>query len=656
MTRLQLVVVLISATLVGVKGVDDWLDDTLELLLHFFNVFGFSGLAVLIEPFDGVLDGGVDLFLVFIRELGSKALLGVVVSDLVLESVSVLFELVLGSSSGSDLGVFLGEHLGVLDHSLDVLGRESVGVVFDLDLFFGTGALVFSRNSEDTVDIDLEGDLDLGNTSGCWWDAVEIELAEDVVVLGHWSFTFEDLDGDSLLVIGGGGEDLLFLGWDDRVSWDNLGHDTTDGLDTEGQWADIKEDDIDVVFTGENTSLDSGTESDSLIGVDTLGRFFAVEKFLDELLDLGDSSGATDKDDFVDFVLLHLTIIENLLDGLEGSSEKIVVEFFELGSGESLGEVLAIKEGFDFDSSRVSGRKSSLCLLNFSSELLDGSVVLSDVFSGLLLVELHEVVHDSLIEIFSSKMSVTVGSDDLEDSRIDGEKRDIEGSSSKIKDEDVLLAVLVLVHTVGDGGGSRFVDDSHDGHTGDDTGVLGGLSLGVREVGGDSDDGVSDGCSEVVFGDLLHLSENHGGNFFGCEGLVARASVDLDGGLGFALNDGEGEELLVGLDSGVGPGSADESLGIEDSVGWVGSKLVLGGVTDKSLTLGSEGNIRRSNSVTLIVGNNFDSASLEDTDAGVSCSQIDTDDGSDVLLLVVVGADGRGQKAQKEVKQFHFLA
>ena len=44
MTRLQLVVVLISATLVGVKGVDDWLDDTLELLLHFFNVFGFSGL------------------------------------------------------------------------------------------------------------------------------------------------------------------------------------------------------------------------------------------------------------------------------------------------------------------------------------------------------------------------------------------------------------------------------------------------------------------------------------------------------------------------------------------------------------------------------------------------------------------------------------
>jgi len=130
--------------------------------------------------------------------------------------------------------------------------------------------LVFSRNSEDTVDIDLEGDFDLGNTSGSWWDTVKIELAEDVVVLGHWSFTFEDLkkleldfecrknylDSDSLLVIGSGGEDLLFLGWNDRVSGNDLGHDTTDSLDTESQWANIKENDIDVVFAGKDTSLE----------------------------------------------------------------------------------------------------------------------------------------------------------------------------------------------------------------------------------------------------------------------------------------------------------------------------------------------------------------------------------------------------------------
>jgi hypothetical protein len=61
----------------------------------------------------------------------------------------------LGSSSGSDLGVFLGEHLGVLDHSLDVLGRESVGVVFDLDLFFGTGALKGNRMKTQNDDLDL---------------------------------------------------------------------------------------------------------------------------------------------------------------------------------------------------------------------------------------------------------------------------------------------------------------------------------------------------------------------------------------------------------------------------------------------------------------------------------------------------------------------
>jgi hypothetical protein len=36
---------------------------------------------------------------------------------------------------------------------------------------------------------------------------------------------------------------------------------------------------------------------DSLIGVDTLGRLLAAEELLEELLDLGDTSGTTDEDD-----------------------------------------------------------------------------------------------------------------------------------------------------------------------------------------------------------------------------------------------------------------------------------------------------------------------------------------------------------------------
>ena len=61
---------------------------------------------------------------------------------------------------------------------------------------------------------------------------------------------------------------------------------------------------------------------------------------------------------------------------------------------------------------------------------------------------------------------------------------------------------------------------------------LGGLTLGIVEVGGDGDNGVGDGAAQVLFGGLLHLGEDHGGDFFGREGLtLAIANLNIDMGL-----------------------------------------------------------------------------------------------------------------------------
>jgi hypothetical protein len=80
--------------------------------------------------------------------------------------------------------------------------------------------------------IDFKGDFDLGNTSRCGRDIGQVELSQEIVVLGHGSFTLVDLDSDSGLVVNSGGEDLRLLGWDDRVSANKFSHDTTGGLDT----------------------------------------------------------------------------------------------------------------------------------------------------------------------------------------------------------------------------------------------------------------------------------------------------------------------------------------------------------------------------------------------------------------------------------------
>ena len=90
---------------------------------------------------------------------------------------------------------------------------------------------------------------------------------------------------------------------------------------------------------------------------------------------------------------------------------------------------------------------------------------------------LDEVVDETVVEVLTTKVSVTSGGLDLEDTLLDGQKGDIEGTSSEIEDEDVALALSLLVETVSDSGRSRLVDDTEDVQTRDDSGVLGRLTL-----------------------------------------------------------------------------------------------------------------------------------------------------------------------------------
>ena len=100
-----------------------------------------------------------------------------------------------------------------------------------------------------------------------------------------------------------------------------MGHDTASGLDTEGERVDIHEDDTASGFvTSKNTTLNSSTESDSLIGVNVLASLLS-EVLLKHGLDLGDTGGTTDENNVIDIALLELSVLENLLHRLEGLLE-----------------------------------------------------------------------------------------------------------------------------------------------------------------------------------------------------------------------------------------------------------------------------------------------------------------------------------------------
>ena len=151
------------------------------------------------------------------------------------------------------------------------------------------------------------------NTAWCRRDAGEFEFSKKVIVLCKRTLTLENLNENSRLVVSGSGEATALLAHsrrssdkdlhlalpcgDDRVTGDQLREDTASCLDTKGEWADIDENDVRCPFsTGENTTLNSSTVSDSLVRVDALGRFLSAEVFFKELLNLRNTCRTSNKD------------------------------------------------------------------------------------------------------------------------------------------------------------------------------------------------------------------------------------------------------------------------------------------------------------------------------------------------------------------------
>jgi len=604
----------------GVKFGHNRIGNALELLLQRLELL-LAGRLHRVHGLDDLVDLGLEGLLV-----GSLELVGVL-GDGVLERVGVGLETVLGGDSGSGLLVLGLVLLGLGQHSLDLLLGESTLVVGDGNLGRFTGGLVGGVDVEDTVGVDIEGDLDLGNTSGGGGDTSKLEFTKQVAVLCLGSLSLEDLDQDTWLVVGVGGEDLGLLGWYSGVSLDQWGHDTTSGLDTHGQWGNVQEQEVLGGLggvTSEDSGLNGSTVGDGLVWVDGPVWLSAGEHVGDELLDLGNSGGTADKDDLVDGRLVDLGVSENLLDWVHGGSEEVLAELLESGSGDRSVEVDTVEQGVDLDRGLGGRREGSLGSLTCGSQSSQSSGVGGEVLLVLPLELLDKVVDESVVEVLTTQVGVTGSGLDLEDTLLNGEERDIECTTSEIEDEDVLLTGTLLVETVGDGGGCWLVDDSENVETGDQTSILGGLSLGVVEVGWDGDDGFGNCSTEVGLGGLLHLDEDHGRDLLWREGLVLSSVLDLNDGLATLVNDLEWPVLHVGLDLGVGELSANQSLGVEDGVVWVHGDLVLGGISNQTLRV-VEGDVGWGGSVTLVVGNDLNSVILPHGDTRVCGSEIDTD-------------------------------
>ena len=505
------------------------------------------------------------------------------VGVLVKSTLSIVQDAVsaVGSLNGTlALLIGLSVLLGVLNHLLNLALRET-RTGGNGDRLVLVGGLVLGVDVDNGVSVNVEGNLNLRDTTVGRGDADKLEVSEHLVVLDELTLTLVDLDLDGALEVGGGGEDLGLLGGDGGVAVDQTGEDTAEGLNTEGKRGDVEKEEVSDLAR-KDTTLDGGTNGDSLVRVDGLGGVTA-EDALDGLGDLGHTGHATNKDDILNVLGLEVGVLEGLADGVNGPGDKGLNETLELGAGHLGVDVLGAR-GVGSDEGKVDvgleGRRQlNLGLLSSLTDTLDSHAVAREVNALLGLELLDEVTDKGDIEVLTTKVGVTVGGLDLEHTAGDLEDGDIESTTTKIVDSD---NTVVLLKTVGESGGGRLVDHTHDVKTGNLTGVLGGLTLLVVEVGRDSDDGVLQGLANEGLSGLLHLSEDETTDLrrrvllaLGLEPCVAVAVLD----------DLVGDLLDIALDLSVGELATDQTLGGEEGVLGVDDGLTLGGDTDKTLAL-----------------------------------------------------------------------
>ena len=300
-------------------------------------------------------------------------------------------------------------------------------------------------------------------------------------------------------------------------------------------------------------------------------------------------------------------------------------------SASNLARVSFMVRCFGPDASAVmNGRLISVCVVERQLDLgllgrflqpLQRELVAAQVDALGLLELVGQIVDQPHVEVFAAQERVAVGGLHLEHAVADLQDGNVEGAAAEVIDRD--HAGLLLVEAVGERRRGRLVDDAQHFEAGDLAGVLGGLALGVVEIGRNGDDRLVDLLAEMRLGRLLHLLQDEGGNLRGRIGLA----VGLDPGVAVrGLADLVGDELLVLLDHRVVVAAADQPLDREDGLLRIGDRLALGRLADQPLTVIGEGDDRGCGAHALRVLDDAGRLAFHHCDAGIGGAEVDADD------------------------------
>ena len=530
--------------------------------------------------------------------------------------------------------VFFGIELGVFHHLLDFILRQA-GVGLDGDFVFLARAFVLGAHMQDAVGVNVKRHFNLRRATRCGRDALEVELAQQFVATGHLALTLEHLDGHGRLVVIGGGEALGKLGRDGGVFGDHLGHHTTQGFDAQRQRRDVEQQHVRAV-AGEHLALNGGAHGHGFVGVHVFAWLFAKELF-DLVLHLGHAGHAAHQDHVVNVGDADAGILDGGAARCNGALDQFFDQRLQLGAGELDAQVLGAG-GVCRDVGQVDvggGRRGQLDLglLGGFLQALQGQNVFGQVHA-LVFFELgNDEVDDALVKVFAAQEGVAVGRQHFEllfaidvGNLDDGH---VKGATTQVVHGNFAVAFFLLVQAKGQGRRGGLVDDALDFQASNATGVFGGLTLGVVEVGRHGDDGFGHGFAQVILGGLFHFAQDFGADLRRSQFVATHfhPGVAVVGG-----GNGVGHEVDVFLDFFFGELAANQALDGIQRVARVGDGLAFGRSADQHFAIFLVGDDGRRGAGAFAVFDDLGVVAFHDGHARIGGAQVNADDSSHVVL------------------------
>ena len=388
------------------------------------------------------------------------------------------------------------QHLGNL-----VVGQPVRGL--DRHAGLDAGRHLAGRHRQQAIGIDLKGHADARRAGHHRRDAAQLEAGQRPAVADQFALALHDMEGHRGLAVLVRRELLRTGHRNRRIARNHLFGKTAHGLQPQRQRDHVEQQPVFVgaAVAGQRVGLLGGPERDDLVRIE-VGQRLLPEEIGHRLLHMGHSRGAADHHHALDVFGAQSGVAQRLAHRREGLPDQVVGDRRELVAPDRQVHFLARSELAD--DRRLAGVRQQL--LGLPRARQQAAQILGARRLDARLVE--APAEQPVIEVVATEGGVAVGREHLEHASRQPQDRDVEGAPTEIIDR--VDALGGIVEAVGDRSRGGFVEQPQHVEPGESGGVLGGLTLGIVEVGRHGDHGAGQLAAEAGLGSLPKVLQDLG--------------------------------------------------------------------------------------------------------------------------------------------------